>query len=31
MYADSMSDVKYSVSGQGNVNIKMAVQRHLEN
>jgi len=30
-YAESISDVKSSISGQGHVKIKMAVQRHLEN
>ena len=29
-YAESISDVKFSISGQGYVKIKMAVQRHLE-
>jgi len=30
-YAESISDVKFSFSGQSYVKIKMSVQRHLEN
>jgi len=30
-YAKSISDVKFSISGQGYVKIKMADQHHLEN
>ena len=30
-YAEFISDVNLSISGQGHVKIKMAVQRHLEN
>ena len=30
-YAASISDIIFLFSGQGNVKIKMAVQRHLEN
>jgi len=31
MYAESISDVKFSIACQGKVNIKMVVQRTLEN
>jgi len=31
MYAESISDVNFSILGRGHVKIKMAVQRNLEN
>jgi len=31
MYAESISDYKISISGQGPIKIQMADQRHLEN
>mgnify|MGYP006890264539 CR=1 FL=1 len=31
MYAESISDVKFSITGQGHVKIKISVQRHPEN